>query len=96
MHLHHIYVHSMDRKVSLNDYNKSESKQFSVLLGPMCYCSITQCTFIFLPLLPSWYALAGAGFLCNTAAFLSAMMQTLLGARFGRGGGLGHSKILAL
>ena len=91
MHLHHIYFHSMDRKFSLNDYNKSKCKSFGVLLGPMSYCSIVKCTFVVLSLPPSCYVLAGAGFLCNTAALLSTVMQTLLEARFGLGG-IGHFK----
>jgi hypothetical protein len=99
MHLHHIYVHSMDLKVSLNDYNKSKCKQFRVLLGPMCYCSIIQCAFVVFSLPPSWHVLAGAGFLCNTAVLLSSVIQKLLEPRFERGGGggqLGHFKVLAL
>jgi len=86
MHLHRIYVHSIDLKVSLNDYNKSKCKQFRVLLGQVCCCSIIQCTFVVFSLLPSWYVLAGVGFLCNTAVLLSAVVQTLLEARFGRVG----------
>ena len=87
----------MDLKVTLNDFNKSKCIQFRVLLGPVCNCSTIQCIFGVLSLLPSWYVLADAGFLCNTATLLSAVIQTLLEARLGRGGGLlGHFKVLAL